>query len=481
MDVAILGGGPAGALCAAELGEEHDVVLIDRGRERQRLEGLSPRAATLLESKALGHALATLGPPLARRVRWATFGRAMGGEVNGEHLVARPGFDRALREDAGARGARLLRASVRGVSAPRDAAVDVAFDGGRLRARFVVDARGRGANRRAAEDGPRRAPLNLAVAAFVDGLPFASGTEIRALEQGWLWLARARADAPCWAQLLIDGGRGGARDGVCGASTPALDRRALGALLHDALARVAPAGPASRHRPTLASAPLARAAGFRLGPTPRLATRRIAIGDAAAAFDPLSGHGIFWALSSALSAAAIVRTLLAADDPDTRALCERFARERLRETFLRQARIGRDFYRLERAARGGAFWRARSRWPDARAAHAGGERARIARGAAVSGGRVVEMPLLYLPDATGPVAFVGRVPIGECLERFAASGLGADCDAARFHRRCAAAFGRRESDDVYRWLRARALLDAVPAGIGPGPYRARTPARRTMP
>jgi ATP-binding cassette subfamily B protein len=62
---------------------------------------------------------------------------------------------------------------------------------------------------------------------------------------------------------------------------------------------------------------------------------------ARSAVDPLSGNGIFQALSSAFLAPAVVNTLLRA--PGQAALAKRFYQERLDHLFLRFARIGRDF------------------------------------------------------------------------------------------------------------------------------------------
>ena len=64
------------------------------------------------------------------------------------------------------------------------------------------------------------------------------------------------------------------------------------------------------------------------------------IGDASAAMDPLSGHGMFWAVSSALAAAAVRRTLAAGRDAAGDTLARRFLGQRATDLFLRQARIG---------------------------------------------------------------------------------------------------------------------------------------------
>ncbi|MDN3713921.1 hypothetical protein QWZ10_22960 [Paracoccus cavernae] len=97
---------------------------------------------------------------------------------------------------------------------------------------------------------------------------------------------------------------------------------------------------------------IAREAAPRL-PAPVTDLRCLPVGDAFAAMDPLSGHGQFWAVSSALAAAAARRTLTA--DPASEDRCLRYLRERAAETAWRMARVGRDFLALETRFSGQPF------------------------------------------------------------------------------------------------------------------------------
>jgi hypothetical protein len=77
-----------------------------------------------------------------------------------------------------------------------------------------------------------------------------------------------------------------------------------------------------------------------------IAGNRLAIGDAALAHDPLSGQGIRFALSSALAARAVIRTILRR--PSHRSWAERYyeefvATERRRHSALLQSLYGPDF------------------------------------------------------------------------------------------------------------------------------------------
>ena len=97
---------------------------------------------------------------------------------------------------------------------------------------------------------------------------------------------------------------------------------------------------------------------FIQGMTDRLASE----GDAAIAPDPLSGNGIFNALSTALVAPTVINTIL--QSPSHASLAAHFYQERVRHAFMRFARLGRDFYRMEQRWTENSFWQQRQAWPD---------------------------------------------------------------------------------------------------------------------
>lgn len=82
--------------------------------------------------------------------------------------------------------------------------------------------------------------------------------------------------------------------------------------------------------------------------------RRLAVGDAAAAYDPLSGHGVLRALRTGQLAAAAV---VAAQDGSAGAL-DRYA-DGVAEQFGRYVRLRRGFYRGEHRWPDSLFWRRR--------------------------------------------------------------------------------------------------------------------------
>ncbi len=144
--------------------------------------------------------------------------------------------------------------------------------------------------------------------------------------------------------------------------------------------------------------------------SPALTPPVVRIGDAATGLDPLSGHGMFWAVSSALSVAPIVRALIDGD-ADDRDLAMRFYGARVRDTFYRQARVGRDFYRLETRWRARPFWSARRDWPDNRPVHDTAGDVAVSRAVVVEAGRLTETDVLVTPMHPGGVAWVAGIPI----------------------------------------------------------------------
>jgi hypothetical protein len=182
----------------------------------------------------------------------------------------------------------------------------------------------------------------------------------------------------------------------------------------------------------------------------------IRIGDAALAMDPLAGHGVFEALASATTAVPVVRTLL--EHPTEAASAFRFYRQRIDHTFLRLARIGRDFYALERRWQDEPFWRERRTWPDREPAHARpgdpADAPAIEVMPVVEDGYIVEREVIVTADHPRGVWQVDGVPIVALLRHLCA---GAPTDPAPL----AEHFGRTSAEigTALGWLRFRGLLE----------------------
>jgi hypothetical protein len=170
---------------------------------------------------------------------------------------------------------------------------------------------------------------------------------------GWAWLART-ADGQRFTQVTV------AADAADFPKKPALRDYFL-----QQLAGIEEAEPFTRDA-SMAGELVARSSTAVLHPDP-LQQRLMRVGDAAMASDPLSGNGIFNALSTALVAPSIINTII--QSPQRAELAERFYNDRLEHTFQRFARIGRDFYALEQRWPDHHFWRKRARWPDQEPAH----------------------------------------------------------------------------------------------------------------
>lgn len=427
IDVAVAGGGPAGAFTARELARAGlSVLLIDPATCRPRLEGLGERVAQLLIAKGLGEALGAASEPLPRHVTWA----GLTGTANGERLVRRHDFDDALRRASFAAGTETRQARVSRIlkSDPQNGVLLKLSTGEEISARLLIDARGRQASSAQRLKGPQ----TLAIAGLTDGPAGPAGTHVEATPQGWLWVAED-PDFGRWLQISIGA------DDLPGSGQAALQERMIRFLAQEQLAQ--------RFEDLSCSKPLiGRPAGLVLA-APRLPLPVIPVGDAAVAIDPLSGHGLFWALSSALSAVPSVLTIF--ENPEEGGqLAARFYRDRVVETFWRQARTGRDFYRLETGFSANPFWAERINWPDDEPSHPPVAETHLEQRVVVDSNRLVEREVLVTPQDPGGVAYVAGIPVGD-LKPFFPSSVLAQPPPRTPSPALKAAFG---------WLESRGLL-----------------------
>ena len=352
-DIAVLGGGPAGAAAAiglARLG--HRVAAIASPRPFDACEGLSERTVEGLARAGCTAAAACLAAPVLRHAAW----NGVVAEANRESLIDRPALDAALLADLAIAGVAVIAGRVERV-APGDSGWDI---GGRhddgaplaLAARFVIEARGRAAP----AGGQRRlaGPPTTALLHCRQGPPGAPAAGVVPFADGWAWMAR------------LAGGRRYVQFAVSSAPGRLPNKAGLADRFEQLVSRVPEAGAWLEDAAPVAPV-AARTAAPLLHPAP-VAARLLRVGDAALAVDPLSGNGLFQALSTGLMAIAVVNTLLRR--PADAALAAGFYRERVADSFWRFARIGRDFYRQEARWPAAAFWAERRAWPDDRPAHA---------------------------------------------------------------------------------------------------------------
>lgn len=355
--IVVLGAGPAGAAVALGLRRlGHAVTVVGTPRAFDAIEGVSDRVVAGLRGVGIEAALAAIAEPSPRRATWAGSTTAL----NHERLVDRAAFDRLLWQELQDHGVECLLARVMRwapgesgdgghtlqIQRPDDAQPQT------LRARFVVEARGRLAPH--PPQGVTRGPETVALLWRGQGAPGgAAGSAVESLPDGWAWCARLPGGAVA-LQLTVD------------PSAITLPPRAqLGAFVREQLAAVEAALP-FLDSPAAEVHALARTSGAVLAPEV-CGDTWLRVGDAAMAADPLSGNGIFQSLSSALQAPMVVHTLL--NHPADAPHAQRFHTERVQGLFQRFARIGRDFYAQEARWAGEPFWAVRRAWPDALPAH----------------------------------------------------------------------------------------------------------------
>lgn len=439
-DILVLGGGPAGCLAGLRLaGLGHRVILATAAPSAGRTEGLAARAQDVLAAHGCRRALAALGPEAVRRSHW----NGAASEHNRETLVERSAFDTALLADAAAGGVSVIHANRLRIATAgagwrlagqgSDGAV-VELEGG-----VLIEARGRRAHRgRVALRGPRVTALSRCYRS----LPRRPMTALAAFPDGWAWYASS-GDGSGSLQVFL------ASDDLRLAKRAGLGERFTACLegLPEAAGWLGDGHPAG--------ALGVRAAGPLLSGD-LVSHNRIRLGDAAAAIDPLSGHGIFEALGSALAGSAVINTLLRR--PENRDLAARFYRERTELGFLRLCRTGRAFYARETRWPDRPFWRQMAAWPDDQPAHAPATSARpwIELRPVVEQDLVTARPVVVTADQPRGTYQVDGVPLVRLIDLL---GFGRDAGTA-LATDLAEALDARPSqvETALDWLSYRGLL-----------------------
>jgi flavin-dependent dehydrogenase len=351
VDVAVVGGGPAGAVTAHQLARAGlRVALLERtaGPVERVGENLPASARALLARLDLGNTLDLLDavPALGLRSFW---GSATPSETSalfnpyghGWHLD-RGRFDGALWRAALGAGVWAARGVELQPPRPRSDGWHLA---GRLAgtplelsARFLVDATGRGAwlSRRLGSPCHRLDDL-VGLAFRFEGTRCQQAT-VEAFSDGWWYTAPLPGDRQVSIAMLdADDLAGRRRAGR--ASWQALAAGTVTAGLHGGSPVGVPRVWLARSQVASATAP----------------TGWLPVGDAALAFDPLSSLGLSFALASAREAAAVITASLAG--AGTAPLADYLAG--LRAELSSYRRTHRDVYRREQRWSDRPFWRSR--------------------------------------------------------------------------------------------------------------------------
>jgi flavin-dependent dehydrogenase len=352
--VAVVGGGPAGSVCARELaGRGHQVVLVERGRPaRQRLgETAGPALRRQLEACGLRPAPQLFHPLKSLFASWG------GAEAEARSyafwhaddglLLDREAFDAWLLDCAAEAGVDVRRGcQVEGVRPDGEGWV-LAVRRGELRdslaVGFVVEATGRAARSVVHADAVRFYTDRL-VCLSVE-FPTARGAASEALVEscaaGW-WYAVLLPDGNQLLAFFTDADLAGPRG-----SREEVFKAALDATLHiRRLAADMPAGAALRVADARTSARRVLWRG-----------RWLCVGDAAWCLDPLSGKGIERAVADGLGAARAVSELMTGRGEGA---IRTFAVSSA-EAFNESLNTQRSYYAADSRWPNSPFWRRRSR------------------------------------------------------------------------------------------------------------------------
>ena len=368
-DVALLGGGPAGAAAARLLATQgHSVVVLARTPPRPALaESVAPSVGKLLDRIGVRAVVDAAGFVRAtgNTVWWA--GREPRAESFGAGSlgwqVRRDAFDQVLIDEAAQGGATIVpRAMVRAVDRGTGETSIIHYDlRGRprsLTARWVLDCTGR-AGLLARHEWRRAdsAGRTLAVVGVWErrggwgDLHDETHTLVESYDGGWAWsvpVSRTRR----YVTVMVDPAITSIRRDHGADALLTVYRAELSKATR--LNELIQSGPP---RARLVSAVFARdASGYdatRFGENGLLL-----VGDAASFVDPLSSYGIKKALSSAWLASVVVHTALVDESMRSAALVLHERRERAMYDALRRqfSALSRDAAGLESAD----FWRARS-------------------------------------------------------------------------------------------------------------------------
>ncbi|MDO6561877.1 tryptophan 7-halogenase [Amphritea sp. 1_MG-2023] len=351
--IIVLGGGPAGGATALGLKKlGYEVIVVTQPRPFKAVEGISERVLEGLRNAGFKQALIDLPAASPRMASW----NGETNSANSERLINRHALDRGIGLDLQAAGIMVIDGRVDKVNrsdagyvvaVKTDAETDVIQV---ISADFLVEARGRSAP--GAGLKRLRGSETVSLLQYWQGEPCQPQSAAESFKDGWAWMA-AWSDGTRYLQLTFD---------VVSANLPDKSQ------LIDHCNRILRTLPSAA--PFLDKAEPSGIIHARTS-TPILCREAVGdnwirVGDAAMAVDPLSGNGIFQALSSALQAPAVINTLL--QQPQRAALAKQFYQQRVDHLFYRFARIGRDFYASEERW-DTPFWLTRRHWPDNQPLH----------------------------------------------------------------------------------------------------------------
>lgn len=340
--VVILGAGPAACLLALSLARQgQPALVIGQPRDRSAAEGLSQRVVEALKQFGCSGALALLGPRWLRVSAW----NGVEIEMNGEFVVERVAFDKALLGDVRAAGVIVHEGRIRGVERAANGTWSVCWEDSsgrsqRTTAELIAECRGRTAPK-IAPDARVGSPLVSLGRTFSGAIAQPRATFVESFPLGWAW---GGVDTSGYAHIQT----------VVLPETVAACRGDLDAA-HSACLEYLQWLP-RRFGTKLEPLGATQARGIQPALRGGIAAKDfLRVGDSAYTCDPLSGHGVFEAASGAMAAGPVINTLL--NRPDDAPLATRYMSERAASVFASRIEAARLHYSSETQWPDAPFWR----------------------------------------------------------------------------------------------------------------------------
>lgn len=361
VEVAVLGGGPAGAAAARLLASwGHTVLLIDRGSSRPALaESLPPSCDRLLETIGVRELVDSAGfvRSTGNTVWWGNEPLSVEyfPDARPGHQVLRSRFDALLRQAAADAGALVRHpAAVLAVTTESGTQVVTLEERGQrhaVRATWVLDGTGRGGL--LSRGGGRRVDAGVRTVALAGvwerddswPVPDDSHTLVESVEHGWGWSVPV-SERRRFFTVMLDPRHSGLApgpDAVRQYNDEMQRLPALSGLL--AGARQVGASWACDASPYSSD--------------PVIGERALLMGDAASFIDPLSSFGVKKALASGWMAAVVAHTALTRPEL-RRPAVELFARRERAYVAAATRELASLSARARAGAAGAGFWTARA-------------------------------------------------------------------------------------------------------------------------
>ena len=365
-----------------------------------------------------------LGSVVRRQANW----NGLSSTQNTEWVVERRRFDAVLRQETNTMGVAVIPGLVRKTMWNGDSwSVLVCSQEVKkyeFYCKFIIEARGRRAP--TAPKGLTQGPVTTALRSYwLHHGNVCAMTGVTSFADGWAWYAAGNSGRAT-LQLIVSGEKGG----IPGSQV-------LGSH-YDKVVRAIPEARQWLAGATRYGKVSARSASARLASS-IIDERQARVGDAAMAIDPLSGHGIYEALTSARALAPVVNTILCKPARIKQAV--NFYHDRMQDRFKQICRVGRDFYAEEQRWSNSRFWEARRQWPAVQSAHEtrSGAAAFITRRTVIEGDFITEREVFVTagePRGVWVVADVLVVQLYSLLQNrmsldVCASHLGTTLEQAR--------------------------------------------------